>query len=99
MRLWHLTVVILMLGVVFSLVRDPVGRVGLIVFMTGLGETVLGVTAIMALFQTVGAIGMARGLLEHAEAMAATTVVLAVATAVMSFWLFIGVWLIQATLP
>jgi hypothetical protein len=99
MRLWHLTVVILMLGVVFSLVRDPVGRVGLIVFMTGLGETVLGVTAIMALFQTVGAIGMARGLLEHAEAMAATTVVLAVATAVMSFWLFIGVWLIQATMP
>ena len=99
MRLWHLTVVILMLGVVFSLVRDPVGRVGLIVFVTGLGETALGVTAIMALFQTVGAIGMARGLLEHAEAMAATTVVLAVATAVMSFWLFIGVWLIQATLP
>ena len=58
--------------------------VGLIVFVTGLGETALGVTAIMALFQTVGAIGMARGLLEHAEAMAATTVVLVVATAVMS---------------
>jgi len=88
-----------MLGIVFSVVRDPVGRVALIVFVTGIGETVLGVTAIMALFQTIGAIGMARGLLDHAEAMAATTVVLAVATTVMSFWLFLGVWLIQATTP
>lgn len=99
MRLWHLTIAVLLLGIVFSLVRDPVGRVALIVFVTGLGETVLGVTAIMALFQTVGAIGMARGLLEHAEALAATTVVLAVATAVMTFWLFVGVWLIQTTTP
>jgi hypothetical protein len=99
MRVWHLTAAVLMLGIIFSLVRDPVGRVALIVFITGLGETILGVTAIMALFQTVGAIGMARGLFEHAEAVAATTVVLAVATAVMSSWLFLGAWLVQATIP
>jgi hypothetical protein len=99
MRLWHLTVAILVLGIILSILRDPVGRVGLIVFVTALGEAVLGVTAVMALFQTVGAIGMARGLLDHAEAVAATTLVLIAATAVMSLWLFIGAWLINATVP
>jgi hypothetical protein len=99
MRLWHLTVVILVLAVVFSLVRDPVGRAGLIVFVTGLGEAAAGLAAVMALFQTVGAIGMARGLAEHAVAVAATTLVLIVGTAIMTFWLFVGAWLLQATIP
>ena len=99
MRLWHLTVAILVLAVILSIVRDPVGRVALIVFVTALGEAALGLTAVMALFQTIGAIGMARGLLDHAEALAATTLVLLVATAIMSFWLFIGAWLVQATVP
>jgi hypothetical protein len=99
MRLWHLTVAILVLGIVLSVVRDPVGRVALIVFVTAFGEAALGLTAVMALFQTIGAIGMARGLLDHAEAVAATTLVLIAATAIMSFWLFMGAWLIQATVP
>ena len=99
MRLWHLVLAILVLSIVFSIVRDPVGRIGLIVFATALGLVVIGVTAVMALFQTIGAIGMARGLLEHGQAFAATTVVLLVATAIMSTWLFIGAWLVQAVLP
>jgi hypothetical protein len=99
MRLWHLSVAILMLGVIMSIVRDPAGRVALIVFVTGLGETAMGLAAIMALFQTIGAIGMARGLLDHAEALAATTLVVLASTAIMSVWLFMGVWLIQATVP
>jgi hypothetical protein len=99
MRLWHLAILILALGIVFTIVRDPVGRIGLIVFITALGEVVIGVTAVMALFQTIGAIGMARGLLEHSQAVVATTVVLFVATAIMSSLLFIGAWLVQAVLP
>ena len=99
MRLWHLSVAILVLGVLMTIVRDPAGRVGLIVFVTGTGETALGLAAVMALFQTIGAIGMARGLLDHAEAVAATTLVLLAATTVMSVWLFMGAWLIQATVP
>jgi hypothetical protein len=99
MRLWHLSVAILILGVLMGIVRDPAGRVALIVFVTGLGETALGLAAVMALFQTVGAIGMARGLLDHAEAVAATSLVLLAATAVMSAWLFVGAWLINATVP
>ena len=37
MRLWHLVLLILVLGIVFSIVRDPVGRIALIVFVTALG--------------------------------------------------------------
>ena len=99
MRLWHLSVAILALGMVMAIVREPAGRVGLIVFVTGLGESAMGLAAVMALFQTIGALGMARGLLDHAEAVAATTLVLLAATAVMSGWLFIGVWLIQVAVP
>jgi hypothetical protein len=99
MRLWHLVLLILVLGIVFSIIRDPVGRIALIVFLTAIGEVVFGVTAVMALFQTIGAIGLARSLLAHAQAVAATTVVLVIATATMSMWLFIGAWLVQAVLP
>jgi hypothetical protein len=99
MRLWHLGLLILVLGIVFTIVRDPVGRIGLIVFATAMGLVVIGVTAVMALFQTIGAIGMARGLLEHGQAFVATTVVLFVANTIMSTWLFIGAWLVQAVLP
>ncbi|QEH37498.1 hypothetical protein OJF2_60890 [Aquisphaera giovannonii] len=99
MRLWHLSATILMLALVMTIARDPVGCVALIVFVTGLGEVVLGTTAVMALFQTIGAIGMARGLIEHGQALAATTAVLVLATGLMSSWLFIGLWLVQAALP
>jgi len=99
MRLWHFVYLILVLGIVFALSREPAGLVAVIVFTTALGEVILGTTAVMALFQTVGAIGVARGMFEHGYALAATTVVLIVATAVMSVWLFIGAWLIQAVVP
>jgi hypothetical protein len=99
MRLWHLVFAIVVVGLFLAIWRDVVGRIALIVFVTALGEVVLGTTAVMALFQTIGAIGMARGLFEHGEAMAATTLVLVIATAVMSIWLFVGAWLVQAVLP
>jgi len=99
MRLWHLVVLILMLAILLAIVRDTVGRVALIVFFTALGEVILGTTAVMALFQTIGAIGMARGLFEHGQALAATTLVLIIATTIMSMWLFLGAWLLQAVLP
>jgi hypothetical protein len=99
MRLWHLVLLIMMLGFTLGILRDPVGRIALIVFVTALGEAVLGTTAVLALFQTIGELGMARGVLAHATAVAATTLVLIIATTVMSTWLFVGAWLVQATLP
>ena len=76
MRLWHLFVFIMALGMVLAIARDPVGRVALIVFVTALGEVVIGTTAVMALFQTIGSLGEAKGLVAHAEAVATTTLVL-----------------------
>jgi hypothetical protein len=93
MRLWHLFVVILALSLILAIVRDQVGRIALIVFVTALGEAIMGVTAIMALFQTIGGLGEAKGILAHVEAVATTALV------VMALWLFAGAWLVQVTLP
>ncbi len=98
-KLQTLAFVILIAAFVLAMCRDPAGRVGVIVFVTGSGAVALGLAAVMALFQTIGSIGLARGLLEHAEALAATTLVLVVGTAAMSFWIFAGAWCVQATLP
>src|SRR5262245_17633038 len=99
MRIWHLVFAVGVSALVLTIGRDPVGRVALIVFVTALGEVILVTTAILALFQTIGAMGMARGLLAHMEAAAATTLVLVIATAIMSIWLFIGAWMVQVSIP
>jgi hypothetical protein len=99
MRLWHLLVLILALAMILAIVRDVVGRIALIVFVTALGEAILGTTAILALFQTIGGIGEAKGVFAHVEAVATTALVVVIATAVMASWLFAGAWLVQATLP
>lgn len=99
MKIQTLAFIILLVAFVLTICRDPAGRVAVIVFITGLGEFALGLAAVMALFQTVGSIGLARDLLEHAEAFAATLVVLAIGTAAMTGWLFIGVWCVQASIP
>jgi hypothetical protein len=99
MRLWHLFVVILAIAMLLAIVRDQVGRVALIVFVTALGEAFFGTTAILALFQTIGGLGEAKGLFAHVEAVATTALVVVIATAVMGCWLVGGAWLVQATLP
>ena len=98
MRFWHIVVSILALAIVLSICRDQVGRIALIVFVTALGEVVFGTTAVLALFQTIGSLGEAKGLFNHAEAVATTTLVLILATAIMSSWLFAGAWLVQASI-
>ena len=98
MRLWHLIFAVAIVSVVMTLVREDAGRVGVIVFVFGAGECAFGVAALMALFQTVGAFGEARGLVAHAAAIAATTMVLATASTIMLAWLFAGAWLVGASL-
>ena len=97
MRLWHMALAVASVAFVLTMWRDPITRVLLIVFTTGLGEVFLGLASVMSLFQTIGAFGEASDLLTHAEALAATTVVLFVATALMSGWLFVGFYLVAVT--
>lgn len=94
MRLFHLMVLVALLSVLMALARDPFTRAFLIVFVIGLGEVFLGLASVMSLFQTFGALGSARGLVEHAEALAATSIVLAIATAMMGGWFFAGFWMV-----
>jgi len=97
MRLWHLSLGVAALAVVLMFWRDPVGRVFVITFATGLGMVGFGLAAVLGLFQTVGALGEARGTPEHAEALAATAAVLALGTAAVSGWLFAGAWLVSVS--
>jgi hypothetical protein len=96
MRLWHLVFAIAGCALVLVLARDPIARVCLIVFVIGLGEAVFALGGIMALFRTIGAIGQARGIREHALALAATAVVLGATTVVMDAWFFAGLWIARA---
>jgi hypothetical protein len=97
MRLWHLIAAVAVASVLLTFARDATARTFLIVLLTVAGEFAFATAALLALFRTVAAIGEAKGHLAHAEAVAATSVVLAVATAVMSAWLFAGAWVLSVT--
>ena len=99
MRIRSLAFAILLTAFLLAVGREPAGRVGLIVFVAGCGELGLGLAAVMALFQAIGGIGMARGVLEHVRALAETALVLAVGTAAMTLWLGVGLWCLRASLP
>jgi hypothetical protein len=96
MRLWQWLVTVLVVGTCLGIAREEVGRVALIVFITGLGEVVLGTSALLALFQSVGAIGQASGPGEYAGAVAQTALVLLVATSAMMGVLWLGVTILMA---
>ncbi len=82
-----------------AVARDPVGRVALVVFLTGLAEIALGTTAIMTLFQTIGTIGAARRMATWVEALGATVLVVLGASFSMIAILWAGVWLVQRVVP
>jgi hypothetical protein len=98
MRLWHLVVGTMLAALVLAIGRDPVGRFSIAVFVIGVGTVVLGTASLLALFQSFAAVGHAEGFGEHARALAVSAVVLSAATAAIVVWLFVGVWLTEATL-
>jgi hypothetical protein len=85
---------VLALAVVLTVTRSEVGRVALVVFTMSLIEVILGTTALLNLFKTLGAFGQARGILAHIEALAATALVLMVATLSMNGVLWVGLALL-----
>lgn len=99
MRLWHWLLMIWMTATALAVARDPIGRVALVVFVTGLIEIILGTTAVMTLFRTLGAIGEARRLTAYAEAILATVLVLTVASISMNAVFAVGMRLAQVVVP
>jgi hypothetical protein len=95
MRLLHLLFGIFVVALLLTFAREPAGRVAVIVFLVGLGEVALGTTALLALFQAVGAIGEADSLVSHAEAVLATSLVLTVGSSTMAGLFVAGIWLVN----
>jgi hypothetical protein len=87
--------VVLISAILFTVAREQVGRVALVVFCIGTVEALLGLAAVMTLFQTVAAIGYAQSLSAYAEAIGATLIVLVVASGSMNGLLWIGIRILQ----
>jgi len=98
-RLIHLIMAVFVAALLLAISRHEIGRIMLVVFFTGLGEFIFGAVAIMTLFQTLGAIGHANRLSAYVQAVAATAIVLLVATATMNGILWLGWWLLGVVAP
>jgi hypothetical protein len=95
MRLWHLILGVFLAATCLAIAREEPGRVAVVVFITGLCEVALGTTALLILFRTFAGIGEARGAAGYVEAVAATVLVLVLASLAMNgvFWLGIRIML------
>lgn len=96
MRLWQLVFLVLLAAVMLSAARDEIGRIAVVVFITGFIEFVLATLALMLLFRTIGAIGEAKRLVAYMEAVASTAAVLVTASVVMNAVFWAGLWVLQA---
>lgn len=99
MRILHLILIVFFVALGLAISREPIGRVALIVFVVGLGEFVLGGIALYQLFDAVQDLGQARGLLDHLQAIALTSVVLVSASVIMNGLLWLGFAMVQAAVP
>ncbi len=95
MRIWHLTLLILVAAVILAVTREVFGRVMLVMLLTGIGEVALGAGAVMSLFRTLGSLGHAEGPLAYAEALTATALVLLFAATLMLGLLGLGAVLVS----
>ena len=95
MKIWHLTLAVFVLAIAMTVARDEIGRVALVVFVTAIGEVVLGTSAILMLFRTLGSFGAARSFVAHLQALVATAGVLFFGGASMLAIMWFGASLLQ----
>jgi hypothetical protein len=95
MRLIHLVGLVLLAAICLSIARDEVGRVALIVFFAGLGTIAVTTAALLLLFRTLGGLGEAQRGLAYVEALAATALVLVLASLAVGGLVLVGVRLVQ----
>ncbi len=94
MRIGHLILAVFLSAIVMSLVRSPAGRVTVVTFVFGTAMMAAALVTLLAMFQTVGSLGEARGLGQHLEALAATAAVTVVGAGVTLMALWAGIWLV-----
>ena len=94
MRLWHTTFAVLLVALLLTVLKEAAGRVAIVMFVTGTAELVCGIAAIMMLFQTLGSLGHAKGLLEAVQCLLATLLVTTVAAGMMVAVLTLGAMMV-----
>ncbi len=99
MRVSHLILIIFFFAMLFTVAREPHGRVAIVVFFTGGVVLALTLLAIMTLFRTLGAFGEAKTVYAHLEALFATTLVVFVASISVNAVLWAGTWLCLRVVP
>jgi len=90
MRVWHLLLLVFAAAVMLAVAKERIGQVFLVMFVTGIAEVVCGTTALLNLFKSIGAIGKAESPAAYAEAIAATALILLLATISMTGLMFVG---------
>ena len=95
MRLWHLIFAVFLTAVGLAISRDEVGRVALVIFLTGMSLIFLATCSLLLLFRTCGALGMAQSWLTQIEAIAATVFVLFFSSASMWAVLWCGMSVVR----
>jgi hypothetical protein len=94
MRIWHSILLVYFVALALTLCREPAGRVGIVVFLTGIAELICATAAVMMLFQTLGSVGEADGLVGRLRGLAASTCVLIVAGGMMAGMLAFGLMMV-----
>jgi hypothetical protein len=94
MRIWHNILLVYLAALTLTLCRDPAGRVSIIVFLTGVAELICATSAVMMLFQTLGSIGEAKGLVGRLQGLVASACVLIIAGGMMAGTLAFGLMMV-----
>lgn len=94
MRVGHLLLAVFLSAIVMSLARTPEGRVMVVTFVFGVAMVAAAITTLLAMFQTVGSLGTARGGAQVVEALVATAAVTVVGAGVTVMALWAGIWLV-----
>ncbi len=98
MRLWHLSVAVLVLGMVMTIARYPAICYGLTLWTMILGVAAIAIASGVALVRTIVSVVTAHGQPDAIRAVLATILVLLVAPTVMIVWVYTCGWLIWVSI-
>jgi hypothetical protein len=95
MKLWHIVFAVALTALCLAIGRDPIGRVALVVFFTGIGVVGLATASLLLLFRSIAAIGLAQTKASTIEACVTAAAVLFFGIASMLFVLWCGMGLLS----
>ena len=99
MRIWSLFLAIGFTAIIMTLMRHEIGRVGVVVFFTGLGMCATALGGIMGMFQSLSAMAESNSPASLIESLVLLVLVVAVGSLSILTILFVGLlalhWALQ----